>query len=117
MITIAETNECYKKADTLIDNEEKQNIIDYLANNPKAGVLIQGTGGIRKLRWKRNDKGKSGGVRLIYYYHNERMPLYLLTVFGKGQKANISGTDKKELSQLVKVLIAFWLERENESSI
>jgi hypothetical protein len=49
-------------------------------------VLIPGTGGIRKLRWAREVMGKSGGVRVIYYFHGERMPLYLLSVFGKNQK-------------------------------
>jgi hypothetical protein len=61
---------------------------------------MQGTGGIRKLRWSAQGRGKSGGVRVIYYYHNETIPLFLLTVFGKGEKSNLS---KSERNQLVKV--------------
>jgi hypothetical protein len=61
---------------------------------------MQGTGGIRKLRWSAHGRGKSGGVRVIYYYHNETIPLFLLTVFGKGEKSNLS---KSERNQLVKV--------------
>ena len=53
---------------------------DHLAARPKAGVLIEGTGGVRKLRWARDGRGKSGGVRVIYYFHSEAMPLYLLTM-------------------------------------
>jgi mRNA-degrading endonuclease RelE of RelBE toxin-antitoxin system len=51
---------------------------------------MQVTGGLRKLRWSAHGKGKSGGVRVIYYYHNESIPLFLLTVFGKGEKVNLS---------------------------
>ena len=47
---------------------------------------MTGTGGIRKLRWSAQGKGKSGGVRVIYYYYNKSIPLFLLTVFGKGEK-------------------------------
>ena len=50
---------------------------------------MQGTGGIRKLRWSAQGKGKSGGVRVIYYHHSESMPLFLLTLFGKGEKATV----------------------------
>jgi hypothetical protein len=75
---------------------------------PKAGVLIQGTGGIRKLRWARTGQGKSGGVRVIYYFHSEIMPLYLLTLFGKNEKANISMEDKNILSKVVTELVKYW---------
>jgi hypothetical protein len=76
--------------------------------HPNAGVLIQGAGGIRKLRWARSGGGKSGGVRVIYYYHSEGMPLYLLTIFGKNEKANISMEEKNLLSKAVKNLVQFW---------
>ena len=54
-----------------------------LAEHPNSGVLMEGTGGIRKLRWARQGGGKSGGIRIIYYFHNDSMPLYLLAAFGK----------------------------------
>ena len=60
---------------------------------------MQGTGGMRKLRWSAQGKGKSGGIRVIYYHHNETMPLFLLTLFGKGEKANLT---KAECNQLAK---------------
>lgn len=65
---------------------------------------MQGTGGIRKLRWASGGKGKSGGVRVIYYYHNESIPLFLLTIFGKGEKANLSKTERNELSKFTSIL-------------
>jgi len=79
-------------------------VIDHLAAQPRAGDLIQGTGGIRKLRWARGGRGKSGGVRVIYYFHSDRIPLYLLTVFGKGEKADLSKGERNELAKLVDVL-------------
>ncbi len=91
-------------------------MISYLSEHPSSGDLIQGTGGIRKLRWAKGSKGKSGGIRVVYYFHSEIMPLYLLAAFGKNEKANISAEEKHLLSKLVKELVAFWRKR-NGSSI
>jgi len=66
---------------------------------------MQGTGGIRKLRWSAQGKGKSGGVRVIYYYHNETIPLFLLTVFGKGEKANLTKAERNDLAGFTSLLI------------
>ncbi len=104
MITIAETQEYASQVKKLLNDNEQKNIIDYLSVHPKSGDLIQGTGGIRKLRWGRENKGKSGGVRIIYYYHSDKMPLYLLTLFGKGQKVNIDKAERNELAKFVKIL-------------
>ncbi len=65
---------------------------------------MTGTGGIRKLRWPTQGKGKSGGVRVIYYYYNKSIPLFLLTVFGKGEKVNLSKAESNELAKLTKLL-------------
>ena len=83
------------------NTNERSDVVDYLAAYPKAGDLIQGTGGIRKLRWARDARGKSGGVRVIYYFHSERIPLYLLTVFGKNEKANLTAAERNALAGLV----------------
>jgi len=66
---------------------------------------MQGTGGIRKLRWSAQGKGKSGGVRIIYYFHNELMPIFLLTLFGKGEKTNLSKSERNDLAKLTSLLI------------
>ena len=116
MITIAETEPFQKKATKLLPSEEKDELISYLSEFPCSGALIQGTGGIRKLRWARSGGGKNGGVRIIYYYHSEMMPLYLLTLFGKNEKANISKEEKKLLAKLVRELVTYWRQR-NEQSI
>ena len=111
MITVAETEPFQRKVGRLLSEDEKTELIAYLSMNPNAGVLIQGTGGIRKLRWARSGQGKSGGTRVIYYYHNAEMPLYLLTLFGKNEKANISMEEKKLLSRAVKILVKYWSKK------
>ncbi len=105
MQTIAEMPEFIRRAEPLLSYEERHDLISHLAMFPKAGVIMSGAGGIRKLRWGRQGMGKSGGVRVIYYFHNEQMPLYLLTVFGKSEKANLSKAERNELAKLVRLLV------------
>jgi hypothetical protein len=105
MQTIVELPEFQKRASGLLKEGEKDSIISYLALHPKSGDLMQGTGGIRKLRWSAQGKGKSGGVRVIYYFHNDTMPLFLLTVFGKGEKANLSQAERNELAGFTNLLL------------
>ncbi|NCU65799.1 type II toxin-antitoxin system RelE/ParE family toxin [Acidovorax sp. 210-6] len=108
MQTVAELPEFIRTADKLLSLTERQDLIRYLALHPKAGDLMEGTGGVRKLRWRRGDHGKSGGVRVIYYYYDEQMPLYLLTLFAKGDKANLSKAERNELSELTELLVGLW---------
>lgn len=111
MITVAEVPEYIRRVEKLLSNEERRDVIDYLAAHPKAGVIMEGTGGVRKLRWGRGGQGKSGGVRVIYYFHSEAMPLYLLTLFAKNERANISKAERNELAGLVEILVQTWFER------
>ncbi len=62
----------------LMDDEERAELVDYLAYNPTAGLVVPGTGGVRKLRWGLEGRGKRGGARVIYFFHDKDMPLYLL---------------------------------------
>ena len=105
MQTIVELPEFLKRSEKLLSDSEKLSIVNYLAAHPAAGNIMQGTGGIRKLRWSAQGKGKSGGVRVIYYHHNETMPLFLLTLFGKGEKSNLSKSERNSLAQLTILLI------------
>ena len=116
MITVAETAPFQRKISTLLSDKERSDLVDYLAEHPSAGVLMQGTGGIRKLRWARQGGGKSGGIRVIYYFHNEFMPLYLLAAFGKNEQANLAAEEKQLLAKSVKQLVASWRHR-NEQGI
>ncbi len=105
MQTVVELPEFQRRANSLLSEKEKQGIISYSASHPQTGVVLQGTGGIRKFRWPFGNKGKSGGVRVIYYYHNESMALFLLSVFGKNEKANLSKSERNELAKFTKQLV------------
>ncbi len=76
----------------------------YLAWNPVAGDVIPGTGGVRKLRWAAKGHGKRGGARVIYYYADRARPLYLLAVYAKNEKVDLSAKEKKQMAALVDVL-------------
>jgi hypothetical protein len=104
MQTIVELPEFIRTSEGLFSDEEKRSLINYLATHPQSGDLIRGTGGIRKLRWAIQGKGKSGGARVIYYYHNETIPLFLLTAFGKNEKANTSPAERNDLAKLTNLL-------------
>ena len=112
MLTVAELSEFIRTADKLLTETERQDVIDYLAVHPKTGDLLEGTGGVRKLRWGRGGQGKSGGVRIIYYFYDELMPLYLLTLFAKGDKDNLTKAERNELQGLVQILVQIWERKE-----
>ena len=111
LLTVAELPEYLRAASRLLSDADRRAIIDHVAAHPAAGDLIEGTGGVRKLRWARDGRGKSGGVRVIYYFHSEAMPLYLLTMFAKNERANLSKSERNALAGLVDVLVQIWLER------
>lgn len=110
MQTIAETPEYIRRAAKLLGDDERRDLLSYLAAHPRAGDLMEGSGGVRKLRWARGGRGKRGGVRVIYYFHSERMPLYLLTLFAKNERANLSQGERNMLAELVGALVAAWIK-------
>jgi hypothetical protein len=76
---------------------ERTQIIAKLAVDPLAGVLIPGTGGARKIRFAGRGKGKSGGYRVITFYGGDDIPLFLLNVFAKGDKVDLSMAERNQL--------------------
>jgi len=105
MITIVELKNYIKRVVKFFNEDERNDIIAYLAYHPKAGDIMQGTGGVRKVRWAKDDRGKSGGVRIVYYYYDDNVPLFLITVFGKNEQANLSRAERNELAKLVQLLV------------
>lgn len=111
MQTVAELPNYIRVADKLLDEDERQDILDYLAVHPKAGSLMVGTGGVRKLKWGRGAQGKSGGVRVIYYFHSELIPVYLLAMFPKNEQENLTKAERNELAKLTTLLLQTWEKR------
>jgi RelE toxin of RelE / RelB toxin-antitoxin system len=103
-ITVAETPLFQRQAGKLWSDEESQAFIDFIARNPEAGDIIPDTGGVRKVRWSREGMGKRGGVRVIYFYYHEGAPLWLLLVYGKADKSDMTQDDKRAASTLVLLL-------------
>ncbi|WP_158818695.1 type II toxin-antitoxin system RelE/ParE family toxin [Methylocapsa sp. S129] len=80
--------------------------IGFLAANPDAGDEIQGSGGCRKIRVAGEGRGKSGGYRVVTFFTGEDLPIFLLTVFAKGEKANLSAAERNGLAKLTAILAA-----------
>lgn len=78
----------------------------YLLNQPDAGDLIRASGGIRKLRWTVAGKGKRGGTRVIYYYASARGLFYMLDIYAKSEKEDLTSGELRALSKLVKELLS-----------
>ena len=104
MITVTETDSFIREAEKLMAEGERIELVNYLAAHPEAGDIIAKTGGVRKLRFARKGQGKSGSYRVIYYYYDLNNPIYLFTVFGKNERANISDAAKNELYKIVQEL-------------
>ena len=106
MQTVTETPTFMRQADRLFSKDERRELINILANNPVAGDLIPGTGGVRKLRFATFGRGKRGGARVIYYYLDGTMPIYLLLAYGKTARVDLTSDEKRAVSALVAALKA-----------
>lgn len=82
-----------------LDEEEYMAMQWYISLHPKAGALIPGSGGLRKIRWKSKGRGKNGGIRTIYYYKSAENQIWLLTVYGKNEIESISARVLKKIKE------------------
>jgi hypothetical protein len=104
-VTVVETPEFLSVTRNLMTEEERALLVDYLAHNPTAGEVIKGTGGVRKVRWRLEGRGKRGGARVIYFYHSADVPLFALTAYAKNVRADLSQRDRNDFRQLAKILV------------
>jgi len=110
-IIVVETRPFIADAERCLAQNEREQFIEYIACNPTAGAVIRDTGGVRKVRWGAAGRGKRGGVRVIYYYHSERIPLFLLTVYAKAHKTDLSPAEKAAMRRLVAEIVASYLPK------
>src|ERR1700710_3121511 len=105
MQTVVETPSYLAAADRLFTPEERMAIIERLANDPTCGVVIPGSGGIRKVRFGFGARGKSGGARIIYLFSGESLPVFVLAVFAKNEKSDLSRAERNALARVVADMI------------
>ena len=110
-VSVVETPEFLAATQRMMTDEERGRLGDYLACNPVAGELIPGTGGVRKLRWGLEGRGKRGGARVIYFYHSEAMPLFALTLYAKNERADLSQADRNDFRRLTALLADAYAKR------
>jgi hypothetical protein len=84
----------------LID-EDYGGLQTYLLQKPDAGSIVKGSGGVRKVRWAPSGKGKSGGVRVIYYWKKSEHEIWMLTLYSKSERATISGRVLKQIAEAI----------------
>lgn len=106
MHAVCETHAFRRDAEDVgMSEDEVFDLITFLSENPTAGDPIAGTNGCRKLRRAGRGKGKSGGYRTITFYSGESCPVYLITVFGKGEKANLTKGERNSLAKIAKAIV------------
>jgi hypothetical protein len=116
MQTVIETPAFLASAkDEGISDDERSGIVNIIASNPAAGAIMKGTGGARKIRIARRGGGKSGGYRVITFFADEEMPVFLLDVYSKDSQANLSPAERNELRLILTELPRVWRESQKRA--
>lgn len=84
-----------------LNDDEYRGLQTYLMRKPEAGDLIRGSGGVRKVRWAPEGKGKSGGVRVIYYWKRPDDEIWMLTIYSKSERSTIPGHVLKQIAEAI----------------
>jgi hypothetical protein len=106
MHTVVETPQYLKASESIFSEAERQDIATAIASEPEAGDLMPGTGGYRKRRFKRAGMGKRGGARVVYLYGGKDFPIFLITVYAKAEKGNLSKAEQNALAKIAKSFFA-----------
>jgi hypothetical protein len=105
MHTVVETVPYLAQVERLLDGDEQAAIVNTVSADPQCGVVIPGTGGVRKLRVAASGRGKRGGARVIYVFGGEDVPVFLLAAFAKNEKSDLSKAERNDLARLTAALI------------
>ena len=82
-----------------LDDDEYAELQQFMMENPEAGRVVPGSGGVRKLRWKRKGMGKRGGLRMIYFVRTQPNELWMLTLYAKAKQEEVPGHILKQLKE------------------
>jgi hypothetical protein len=99
MQTVVEMPGYLKAAEAIFTQAERDRIVAMVAANPECGEVIQGTGGYRKVRVARRGMGKRGGARVIYILRSEAFPVFLVAVYAKNEKENLTMQERNLLAK------------------
>ncbi len=101
MHAVLETPIFSRRADALLSREDRADLVTVLASDPLAGDVIPGTGGVRKLRFAPEGRGKRGAFRVIYYVFDEAMPILALLIYGKNELVNPTPEQTRAMAAVV----------------
>ena len=82
-----------------MSEDEYLGLQSFLLQYPESGKIVRGSGGVRKVRWAMSGKGKSGGVRVIYYFKKQDEEIWLLTIYSKNEVENISAHVLRQIAK------------------
>jgi hypothetical protein len=112
MHTVVETPSYLADAKAIgLREAEREAVVEMIAIYPDAGDEIGGSGGARKVRVAGRGKGKSGGYRVITFYSGKDLPVFLLAIYSKGEKANLSRTERNELKSILGDIVREYMKR------
>lgn len=101
---LIETPEFTRHLPTHLDDESYAALQAFLSGHPTVGQVIRGAGGIRKIRWARSVQGKRRGIRVIYYWDAPQQHIYLLTVYGKSVKDDLTPSERAAWRRAVEAI-------------
>ncbi|WP_145555643.1 type II toxin-antitoxin system RelE/ParE family toxin [Yersinia canariae] len=104
LLHFIETSIFQRKIDGLLSADEYQRFQEFLSLDPTVGDTISGTNGCRKIRWALSGMGKSGGIRVIYYYLTRQGEIYLLIAYPKSEKDNLTNSEKNQLRKVIEAI-------------
>ena len=102
--TVVETNGYLRDAAKLLSEAGRGEVVDLIANNPECGDVIPGAGGARKMRIGLEGRGKRGGARVIYFFHNRKMPAFLFAIFAKNERSDLTAAERNALAKICKTI-------------
>ena len=105
LLGIIETNPYLSEAERLMSEEEREAVVDLIADNPEAGSVIRGTGGLRKLRIPLRGRGKRGGGRVVYWFQSKGNPAVLLTVYAKNETTALGVRELQRFAAVAAAII------------
>ncbi len=111
MQTVIETPEYLRDAKAArLSDSERLHIVNVIASRPDAGDEIPATGGTRKVRFAGRGQGKSGGYRVVTFYSGPDIPAFLLNVFAKGDRIDLTKAERNELREILSEIVAIYRE-------